>query len=233
MRLSIFAVTTRCAAPTSRCSSSPRACSRCSSSTRCTSSGAGLLAARGGLRVRSVHARSDRRRGLSQKLVPALGARDVPLIGLALAVVGLLCFLRLTPDSSYVTDLLPAIALTALGMGLVFVPITLIATSGHRRPTTLVSHRVCSTRRSRSAGRSASRSSRRSRRARPPTRSPRSAGRRPRRSSRRRSWTGSTSRGSAARCSSRSAPCSSSPFSGVATWSRSAEGEVAPAAATA
>ena len=68
--------------------------------------------------------------GISQKLVPALGARDVPLIGLALAFVGLLSFLRLTPDSSYVTGLLPGILLTALGMGLVFVPITLIATSG-------------------------------------------------------------------------------------------------------
>src|SRR6476619_6563626 len=44
--------------------------------------------------------------GISQKLVPALGARDVPLIGLALAFVGLLSFLRLTPDSSYVTGLL-------------------------------------------------------------------------------------------------------------------------------
>jgi EmrB/QacA subfamily drug resistance transporter len=68
--------------------------------------------------------------GLSQKLVPALGARDVPLIGLGLAFVGLLTFLRLTPDSSYVTGLLPGVLLVALGMGLVFVPITLIATSG-------------------------------------------------------------------------------------------------------
>jgi EmrB/QacA subfamily drug resistance transporter len=68
--------------------------------------------------------------GISQKLVPALGARDVPIIGLVLAVVGLLSFLRLTPDSSYVTGLLPGILLTSLGMGLVFVPITLIATSG-------------------------------------------------------------------------------------------------------
>jgi len=68
--------------------------------------------------------------GVSQKLVPALGAREVPLIGLALACLGLLSFLRLTPDSSYVTDLLPGILLTAVGMGLVFVPITLIATSG-------------------------------------------------------------------------------------------------------
>jgi EmrB/QacA subfamily drug resistance transporter len=68
--------------------------------------------------------------GLSQKLVPALGAREVPLIGAAVGALGLLTFLRLTPDSSYATDLLPGILLTSVGMGLVFVPITLIATSG-------------------------------------------------------------------------------------------------------
>ena len=68
--------------------------------------------------------------GVSQRLVPALGAREVPLIGLALGAAGLLTFLRLTPDSSYMTDLLPGILLASIGMGLVFVPITLIATSG-------------------------------------------------------------------------------------------------------
>ena len=69
--------------------------------------------------------------GISQKLVPALGARDVPVIGIALAVLGLLLFLRLTPgETSYVVDLLPGIMLMSVGMGLVFVPVTLIATSG-------------------------------------------------------------------------------------------------------
>ena len=69
--------------------------------------------------------------GVSQKLVPALGARDVPIIGIALAVLGLLLFLRLTPgETSYVVDLLPGIMLMSVGMGLVFVPVTLIATSG-------------------------------------------------------------------------------------------------------
>ena len=68
--------------------------------------------------------------GLSQKLVPALGAREVPIIGAAIGALGLLTFLRLTPDSSYLTDLLPGIMLISVGMGLVFVPITLIATSG-------------------------------------------------------------------------------------------------------
>ena len=47
-----------------------------------------------------------------------------------MAIVGLLLFTRLQPDSSYVTDLLPGIMLASIGMGLTFVPITLIATSG-------------------------------------------------------------------------------------------------------
>jgi EmrB/QacA subfamily drug resistance transporter len=68
--------------------------------------------------------------GLSQNLVPRLGAREVPLIGMPLAIVGLLLFMRLQPDGSYVTDLLPGILLASVGMGLTFVPITLIATSG-------------------------------------------------------------------------------------------------------
>ncbi len=68
--------------------------------------------------------------GLSQSLVPKLGAREVPLIGMPMAIAGMLLFMRLQPDSSYVTDLLPGILLASVGMGLTFVPITLIATSG-------------------------------------------------------------------------------------------------------
>ncbi len=68
--------------------------------------------------------------GLSQPLVPKLGAREVPIIGATLGAVGLLSFLRLDPGSTYLTDLLPGIMLASIGMGLVFVPITLIATSG-------------------------------------------------------------------------------------------------------
>jgi predicted MFS family arabinose efflux permease len=68
--------------------------------------------------------------GLSQKLVPALGAREVPLIGMALAVVGMLLFLRLQPGGDYLTDFLPGVMFASIGMGLTFVPVTLIATSG-------------------------------------------------------------------------------------------------------
>jgi EmrB/QacA subfamily drug resistance transporter len=68
--------------------------------------------------------------GLSQNLVPRLGAREVPLVGMPMAIVGLLLFMRLQPDSSYVIDLLPGMILASIGMGMTFVPITLIATSG-------------------------------------------------------------------------------------------------------
>ncbi len=66
----------------------------------------------------------------SQQLIPRLGAREVPLVGLTIAVVGMLSFLRLSPDSSYLPDILPGIMLASIGMGLTFVPVTLIATSG-------------------------------------------------------------------------------------------------------
>ncbi|MGL6278179.1 MAG: MFS transporter [Gaiella sp.] len=67
---------------------------------------------------------------VSQKLIPALGARETPIVGLVMAIAGMLLFLRLQPDGTYVGDLLPGILLTSIGMGLVFVPVTLIATSG-------------------------------------------------------------------------------------------------------
>ena len=47
--------------------------------------------------------------GLSQQLVPKLGAREVPLIGMAMAVVGLLLFVRLEPGGNYITDFLPGV----------------------------------------------------------------------------------------------------------------------------
>ena len=52
------------------------------------------------------------------------------MIGLVIAVLGMLLFLRLGPESTYVADILPGIMLASIGMGLTFVPVTLIATSG-------------------------------------------------------------------------------------------------------
>ena len=68
--------------------------------------------------------------GLAQQLVKKLGAREAPVLGTAIGSAGLLLFLRLEPGGSYVTDLLPAIVVVSVGMGLAFVPVTLIATSG-------------------------------------------------------------------------------------------------------
>ncbi|MFN8223199.1 MAG: MFS transporter [Gaiellales bacterium] len=67
---------------------------------------------------------------LSQALIPRIGAREVPALGLILATLGMLAFVRLDVGGTYVGDLLPGILLCSIGMGLVFVPVTLIATSG-------------------------------------------------------------------------------------------------------
>jgi EmrB/QacA subfamily drug resistance transporter len=68
--------------------------------------------------------------GLSQALVSRVGARELPLIGMTMAIAGMLMFLRLELGGDYVTDVLPGFVLASIGMGLTFVPITLIATSG-------------------------------------------------------------------------------------------------------
>jgi EmrB/QacA subfamily drug resistance transporter len=68
--------------------------------------------------------------GLSQALVSRVGARELPLIGMGMAIAGMLMFLRLELGGDYVTDVLPGFVLASIGMGLTFVPITLVATSG-------------------------------------------------------------------------------------------------------
>ena len=50
-------------------------------------------------------------------------------IGAALAIFGMLLFVRITVHGTYLGQLLPAIAVTSIGMGLTFVPITLLATT--------------------------------------------------------------------------------------------------------
>jgi sugar phosphate permease len=62
--------------------------------------------------------------------VAKVGARELPLIGMTMAIAGMLLFMRLQPGGEYVTDFLPGVMLASIGMGLTFVPVTLIATSG-------------------------------------------------------------------------------------------------------
>ena len=67
---------------------------------------------------------------LSQKLIHVLGARDLPILGIVMGCLGLLLFVRLGTEATYITDIFPGIMLTSIGMGFVFLPVTLIATSG-------------------------------------------------------------------------------------------------------
>ncbi|HEY6963308.1 MAG TPA: MFS transporter [Gaiellaceae bacterium] len=67
--------------------------------------------------------------GLSQALIKKIGVRAVTFIGMAMGVAGLLYFARLPVHGTYVKDVLPTIAVVSVGMGLTFVPLTLLATT--------------------------------------------------------------------------------------------------------
>jgi predicted MFS family arabinose efflux permease len=66
---------------------------------------------------------------LSQVAIKAMSARRVPLIGIVLASGGLFLLARIPTHGSYLPDLLPGLLLMSIGIGLVFVPLTLIATT--------------------------------------------------------------------------------------------------------
>ena len=67
------------------------------------------------------------------RLVARVPARLLIANGSAFAGIGLLWMSTLTPQSSYLTHVLPCLLLVAVGMGFVFVPITLAAVAGVRR----------------------------------------------------------------------------------------------------
>jgi EmrB/QacA subfamily drug resistance transporter len=68
--------------------------------------------------------------GLASQFAPRIGVRPVAAVGMLLTTAGLLLLTQLPVDGSYVADVLPAILLSSLGMGAVFMPLTLIATTG-------------------------------------------------------------------------------------------------------
>ncbi len=68
--------------------------------------------------------------GVSQQLVRRLGARAVAVPGVALAAIGMALMARLPIQGSYAGNLLPALIPLSLGMGLTFVPITLLGNGG-------------------------------------------------------------------------------------------------------
>ncbi|MET7905723.1 MFS transporter [Streptomyces sp. NPDC005355] len=68
--------------------------------------------------------------GISSKLVAHLAPRLIAGPGLLVAAAGMFWFSTLEWDSSYTTHLMPAMFVTALGLGMSFVPMTLGAVSG-------------------------------------------------------------------------------------------------------
>src|SRR5437763_1955197 len=68
--------------------------------------------------------------GIASQFAPRLGVRIVAGVGMALSAGGLLLLTTLPVHGSYVANVLPSILLSALGIGAVFMSLTLIATTG-------------------------------------------------------------------------------------------------------
>lgn len=68
--------------------------------------------------------------GIAQQLIRRIGVRNLSIAGLLLATAGMLVLTQLPVHGSYVTNLLSGLMPLSIGMGLVFVPITLLATGG-------------------------------------------------------------------------------------------------------
>jgi MFS family permease len=64
---------------------------------------------------------------LASQLVVRVGPRPLMLVGSAMAAGGMFWFSRLTEHASYVGELLGPMVLTAIGLGLLFVPLSLTA----------------------------------------------------------------------------------------------------------
>ncbi|MFE4758201.1 DHA2 family efflux MFS transporter permease subunit [Streptomyces mirabilis] len=68
--------------------------------------------------------------GVSSRLASRLAPRQIAGPGLAVGAVGMFWFATLEPGASYMTHLMPAMFIMAVGLGLTFVPMTLGAVSG-------------------------------------------------------------------------------------------------------
>jgi predicted MFS family arabinose efflux permease len=68
--------------------------------------------------------------GLASKFAPRVGVRPIAVAGMLVSILGMLLLARLPLHGSYAVDVLPPLILSSLGMGAVFVPLTLVATTG-------------------------------------------------------------------------------------------------------
>jgi predicted MFS family arabinose efflux permease len=67
---------------------------------------------------------------ISARLMNHVPPRALMVPGMVLAAGGMLLLTRMTVDSSYATEILPALLLMGLGMGLTFMPVFATATAG-------------------------------------------------------------------------------------------------------
>jgi MFS family permease len=67
---------------------------------------------------------------VAQQLIRRIGVRNVAIGGISLACAGMLVLTQLPVHGSYVGNLLVGLVPMSIGMGLTFVPITLLGTSG-------------------------------------------------------------------------------------------------------
>jgi EmrB/QacA subfamily drug resistance transporter len=89
----------------------------------------GYSALRAGLAFLPVTAGIIVGAGLSQQLIRRVGVRAVGITGMSIATVGLVLLSRIPVAGTYLGDLLPGLMTMSVGLGLTFVPITLIATT--------------------------------------------------------------------------------------------------------
>jgi EmrB/QacA subfamily drug resistance transporter len=68
--------------------------------------------------------------GLASALAPRIGVRPIAIVGMLLTIGGMLLFARMPLGGSYASDVLPGMILGSLGMGAIFMPLTLMATTG-------------------------------------------------------------------------------------------------------
>ena len=62
--------------------------------------------------------------GIASQLLPKFGPRPLMVPGLVFAGIGLLMLTLITPETSYVTHVLPSLLIMSSGMALVFIPLT-------------------------------------------------------------------------------------------------------------
>jgi EmrB/QacA subfamily drug resistance transporter len=68
--------------------------------------------------------------GLASQFAPKIGVRPVAAVGMLVSSAGMLLLTQLPVHGTYLGNVLPALLLTSLGMGAVFMPLTLVATTG-------------------------------------------------------------------------------------------------------